>query len=123
MHTGNVQHPTRVGAMPRRTSTNSSDKDTLLEESIPTLPMLTRSQHRKFIQVQRTVIGLLIRDFSLEHQVFYTFFDTPRIVCEGALEDIMCIQQAFNEIIFDQRSQLVWIYYIWKLPEGTFTLL
>ena len=122
MHTGKLQHPTRVGAMPRRTSTNSLDKDTLLEESIPTLPILTRLQQRKFIQVQRTVIGSLIRDFSPEHQVLYTLFDTPRIIRGGALEDIMCIQEAFNEIIFDQRSRSVWIYYTWKLPKGTFTL-
>jgi hypothetical protein len=99
------------------------DEDTLSEESIPTLPILTRSRHRKFIQVQQTVIGLLIRDFSPERQAFYTFFDTPRIVREGALEDIMCVQQAFNEIIFYQRSWSVWIYYIRKLPKGTFTLL
>ena len=67
MHTGNVQPLTRVGAMPRRTSTNSLDKDNLSEESIPTLPILTRLQHRKFIQEQRMIIGTLIRDFSLEH--------------------------------------------------------
>jgi hypothetical protein len=79
-------------------------------------------QQRKFIQVQRTVIGSLIRDFSPEHQVLYTLFDTPRIIRGGALEDIMCIQEAFNEIIFDQRSRSVWIYYTWKLPKGTFTL-
>jgi hypothetical protein len=109
--------------MPRRTSTNSLDKDNLSEEGNPTLPILTRSQHRKFIEEQRTITETLIRDFSPERQVFYTFFDTPRILHEDALEDIMCFQHAFNEIIFDQRSRLVWVYYIRKLPEGTFTLL
>ncbi len=115
MHTGNVQHPTRVGAMPRRTSTNSSDKDNLLEEGIPTLPILTHARHRRFIKEQRTIIRTLIRDFSPERQVFYTFFDTPRIVHKDALEDILCVQHAFNEIIFDQRSQTVWVFYIRNL--------
>ena len=121
MHTGNVQHPTRVGAMPRRTSTNSSDKDNLSEEGIPTLPILTGAQHQRFIKEQRTIIRMLIRDFSPERQVFYTLFDTPRIVHKDALEDILCAQHVFNKIIFDQRSRTVWVFYIWKLPEGTFT--
>ena len=108
--------------MSRRTSTNSSDDDTLSEECIPTLPILTRSQQRRFIQEQQTVIESLIRDFSPYHQVFYTLFDTPRIVRDGALEEIMCVQEAFNEIIFDQRSRSVWMYHTRTLPEGTFTL-
>ena len=109
--------------MPRRTSTNSLDKDNLSEEGNPTLPILTRSQHRKFIEEQRTITETLIRDFSPERQVFYTFFDTPRILHEDALEDIMSVQHAFNEIIFDQRSLTVWVFYIRKLPKGTFTCL
>ena len=56
------------------------------------------------------------------HQVFYTLFDTPRIVRNGALEEIMCVQEAFNEITFDQRRPPVWIYFTRMLPEGTFTL-
>jgi hypothetical protein len=87
--------------MSRRTSTSSSDNDTLSEESIPTLPILTRSQQRRFIQEQQTVIESLIRDFSPDHQVFYTLFDSPRDVQDGALEEIMCIQKVFNEIIFN----------------------
>ena len=121
MHTGNVQHPTRVGAMPRHTSTNSLDKEDLSEEGIPTLPILTHVRHRRFIEEQRTIIRTLIRDFSPERQVFYTLFDTPRIVHKDALEDILCAQHVFNKIIFDQRSRTVWVFYIWKLPEGTFT--
>ncbi len=79
MHSGNVHHPTRDGAMSRRTSTNSPDEDTLSEESIPTLPILTHSQQQKFIKEQQMVIESLIRDFWPGHQVFYTLFDTPRI--------------------------------------------
>ena len=109
-------------AMSRRTSTNLSDDDTLSEESTPTLPILTRSQLRRFIKEQQTVIESLIRDFSPNHQVFYTLFDTPRIIRDGALEEIMCIQEALNEIIFDQIRQSVWIYHTRRLPEGTFTL-
>ncbi len=122
MHSGNVQHPTRAVAMSRRTSTNSSDDDTLSEESIPTLPILTRLQLRRFIKEQQTVIESLIRDFSPNHQVFYTLLDTPRIVRDGALEEIMCIQEALNKIIFNQRCRSVWIYHTRTLPKGTFTL-
>ena len=95
--------------MPRCTSTNSLDKDNLLDKWIPTLPILTRAQHRRFIKEQRTIIRTLIRDFFPERQVFYTFFDTPRIVQKDALEDILGIQHIFNEIIFDQRSRTVYV--------------
>jgi hypothetical protein len=107
--------------MSRRTSTSSSDDDTLSEESIPTLPILTRLQQRRFIQEQQTVIESLIRDFLPYHQVLYTLFDYPRDVQDGALEEIMCVQKVFNEIIFDQRRS-VWIYYTRTVPEGTFLL-
>ncbi len=107
--------------MPRRTSTNSSDEDDLSEDGIPTLPILTRARHRRFIEEQRTIIRTLIRDFFPERQVFYILFNTPRIVHEDALEDILCAQHVFNEFIFNQRSRTVWVFYIWKLPEGTFT--
>ncbi len=109
-------------AMSRCTSTNSSNNNTLLEESIPTLPILTRLQLRRFIKEQQMVIESLIQDFLPNHQVFYTLFDTPRIVRDGALEEIMCIQEALNEIIFNQERQSVWIYHTRRLPKGTFTL-
>jgi hypothetical protein len=108
--------------MSRCTSTNSSNNNTLLEESIPTLPILTRLQLRRFIKEQQMVIESLIQDFLPNHQVFYTLFDTPRIVRDGALEEIMCIQEALNEIIFNQERQSVWIYHTRRLPKGTFTL-
>jgi hypothetical protein len=87
---------------PRCTSTNSSDEDDLSEEGIPTL-ILTRSQHRQFIEEQREIIRQLIRDFSPEWEVFYTFFDTPKIVHEDALEDILGVQHVIYEIIFDNE--------------------
>jgi hypothetical protein len=108
--------------MPRRTSTNSSDEDDLSEEGIPTLPILTRAQHRRFIEEQRTIISKLIRDFSSDREVFYTILDTPKIVPEDALEDIMGVQHVTYENIFDQRGT-VYVFYIRNLPEGTFTRL
>ncbi len=75
--------------MPRCTLTNSLDKDAFSEEGIPTLPFLTRAQHRWLIEEQRTIIRTLIRDFSPERVVFYTFFNTPQIVHKDALEDIL----------------------------------
>ena len=106
--------------MPRRTSTNYSDEDDLSEEGTPILPTLTRAQHRRFIEEQRTIISTLIRDFSPDGEVFYTIFETPRIVHEDALEDILGVQQVIYEIIFDQRGS-VYVFYIRDLAEGTFT--
>ena len=108
--------------MPRRTLTNSSDKDDLSEEGIPTLPILTRAQHRRFIEEQRTIISKLIRDFSPDREVFYTILDTPKIVHDDALEDILGVQHVIYEIIFDQRGT-VYVFYIRNLSEGTFTRL
>jgi len=115
--------------MPRRISTNSSDEDDLSEEGISTLPILTRSQHHQFIEEKREIIRTLIRDFSPEREVFYTIFDTPKIVHEDALEDILGVQHVIyeiifkNEVIFDKRSHTVYVFYIRNLPEGTFTRL
>ena len=109
--------------MPRCTSTNSSDEDDLSEEGIPTLPILKRSQHHQFIEEQREIIRKLIRDFPPEREVFYTFFDTPKIVKEDTLEDILGVQQVIYEIIFDKQSHTVYVFYIRNLPKGTFTRL
>jgi len=44
----------------------------------------------------KKIIRKLIRDFFPEREVFYTFFDTPKIVHEDALEDIL----VFKEVIY-----------------------
>ena len=107
--------------MSRRTSARSTDDSTLSEESTPALPILTRSQQRRFIQEQRTVIESLIRDFLPDHQVYYTLYDSPRDVQDGALEEIMGVQKVINKIIYDRRRS-VWIYFTRTVPEGTFSL-
>ena len=105
-----------------RSLTNYSDEDDLSEEGIPTLPILTRAQHRRFIEEQRTIISTLIRDFSPDREVFYAIFDTPKIVHKDALEDILVFKEVIYEIIFDQRGT-DFLFYIRDLPEGTFTRL
>ena len=107
--------------MPRRTLTNSLDKDDLSEDGIPTLPILTCAQHRRLIKEQQTIIRTLIRDFSPERNVYYTLFDMPQIVHEDALEDILEVQLVIYEIIFNQRSRTVYVFYTRNLTEGTFT--
>ena len=109
--------------MPRRTSTNSLDEDDLLEEGIPTLPILTWAQHHQFIEEQKEIIQTFIRDFSPEREVFYTFIDMPKIVHKDALEDILGVQHVIYEIIFDKRSHTVYVFYIRNLAEGNFTRL
>ena len=91
------------------------------EEGIQTL-ILTRSLHRRFIEEQKEIIRKLIRVFSPEREVFYTFFDTPKIVHKDALEDILVFKEVIYEIIFDQRGT-DFLFYIRDLPEGTFTRL
>ena len=91
------------------------------EEVIPTL-ILTRSQHRWFIEEQKEIILKLIRNFYPAREVFYIFFDTPKIVHDDALEDILVFKEVIYEIIFDQRGT-DFVFYIRDLPEGTFTWL
>ena len=91
------------------------------EEGIQTL-ILTRSLHRRFIEEQKEIIRKLIRVFSPEREVFYTFFDMPKIIHEDALEDILVFKEVIYEIIFDQRGT-DFLFYIRDLPEGTFTRL
>ena len=109
--------------MSRRTSTNSLDKEDLSEDCIPALPILTRAQHRRLIEEQRTIIRMLIQDFSPERDVYYTLFKSPQIVHEDALEDILEVQLVIYKIKFDQRSWTVYIFYTRNLPKGTFTCL
>jgi hypothetical protein len=107
--------------MPRRTSTNSSGDNELLEEGTPTLPTLTRAQHRRFIVEQRIIISALIEDYSLERAVFYTTVDTPTIVHNDVLGDILGVEDIIYAIIFDQESRNIFVFYTRDLPEGTFT--
>jgi hypothetical protein len=107
--------------MHRHTSTNSSDEDDCSEEGIPTLPILTRAQRRRFIEEQQGIIRKLIRDSYPDQVVYYTIFDTPKIVYDDALEDILGVQHLIYEIIFDQRSRTNFVFYSQDLPEGTFT--
>ena len=58
-----------------------------------------------------------------QREAFYTFFNMPKIVHEDALEDILGVQHIINEIIFNQRSRTVYVFYIRNLPKGTFTRL
>ena len=90
--------------MPRSTSTNSLGEDDLSEEGIPTLPILTCAQHRRFIVEQRVIISVLIEDYSLKRVVFYTTFNTPKIVHGNALEEILGVKEIIYEDIFDKES-------------------
>ena len=107
--------------MPRRTSTISLGDDELLEEDTPTLPTLTRAQLRQFIAEQRIIISALIEDYSLERVVSYTTFDSPEIVHNDKLGDILGVEAIIYEIIFDQESRNIFVFYIRELPDGTFT--
>jgi hypothetical protein len=103
--------------MPRRTSTNSSDKDDRSEEGIPTLPILTRAQCRRFIEEQQEIIRQFIRDSYPDQVVYYTIFDTPKIVYGDALEDILGVQYLIYEIIFDQRVRPPLYFIVGTFPK------
>jgi hypothetical protein len=107
--------------MPRRTSTNSSDEDDSSKEGILTLPILTRAQHRRFIEKQQRILRRLIRDLAQDCVVFYTLFDMPQIVHDDTLEDILIVQHVIYEIIFDQRDRNIFVFYSRDLLKGTFT--
>jgi hypothetical protein len=106
--------------MPRRTY--SSDEDNLLEESIPTLPVQTWAQQRRFIEEQREIIRTLISKSFPEQVVYYTLFDSSTIH-DDAIESILGVQSVIREIIFDQRSRTVFVFYSRLIPDGTFILL
>ena len=106
--------------MPR--STYSSDEDDLSKESIPTLPVQTRAQQRRFIEEQREIIRTLISKSFPEQAVYYTLFDSSTIH-DDAIESILGVQSVIREIIFDQRSRTVFVFYSRLLPDGAFILL
>jgi hypothetical protein len=104
------------------TSTYSSDKDDISEVSIPTLPILTRAQQRRFIDEQNNIIRTLISESFLEQVVYYTCFGSSTIH-DDALESSLEVQSVIREIIFDQRSRTVFVFYSRLVPDGTFILL
>jgi hypothetical protein len=104
------------------TSTYSLDEDDLSEVSIPTLPILTRAQQRRFINEQKKIIRTLISESYSEQVVYYTCFGSST-VHNDALESILGVQSVIREIIFDQRGRTVFVFYSRLLPDGTFILL
>ena len=104
------------------TSTYSSDEDDLSEVSIPTLPILTRAQQRRFIDEQKKIIRTLISESFSEQVVYYTCFGSST-VHDDALESLLGVQSVIREIIFDQRSRTVFVFYSRLLPDGAFILL
>ncbi len=107
--------------MPRRTSKNSSDEDDSSEEGITSLPILTWAQRQRFIEKKQRIIRKLIRDFAPDFVVFYTTFDTPQIVQDNTLEDILGVQKVIYQIIFEQTSRTTFVFYSRDLPKGSFT--
>jgi hypothetical protein len=104
------------------TSTYSLDEDDLSEVSIPTLPILTRAQQRRFIDEQNNILRTLISESFSEQVVYYTCFGSST-VHDDALESILEVQSVIREIIFDQRSRTVFVFYSRLVPDGTFILL
>jgi hypothetical protein len=104
------------------TSTYSSDDDNHSEVSIPTLPILTRAQQRRFIDEQKKIIRTLISKSWPEQVVYYTCFGSST-VHDDALESILGIKSVIREIIFDKRSRTVFKFYSRLVPDGTFILL
>jgi len=99
------------------TSTYCSDEDDHLEVSIPTLPILTRAQHRRFIEEQKKIIRTLISKSFPEQVVYYTCFCSSTVHVD-ALESILEFQSVIREIILDQRSRTVFKFYNRLFPTG-----
>ena len=102
-------------------STYSSDEDDPWN-SIPTLPILTRAQQRRFIDEQKKIIRTLISESFSEQVVYYTCFGSST-VHDDALESLLGVQSVIREIIFDQRSRTAFVFYSRLLPDGAFILL
>ena len=107
--------------MPRRTSPNSSGNDEQSEEGTPTLPTLTRAQFRRFNSKQRIIVSALIEDYSSDRAIYYTTFDSPEVFHNDELGDILGVEAIIYEIIFDQESRNIFVFYICELPDGTFS--
>jgi hypothetical protein len=102
-------------------STYSSDEDDP-RNSIPTLPILTRAQQRRFIDEQKKIIRTLISESFSEQVVYYTCFGSST-VHDDTLESLLGVQSVIREIIFDQRSRTAFVFYSRLLPDGAFILL
>ena len=85
------------------------------------MPTLTWAQLRGFISEQRTIISALIEDYSPDCVIYYTTSDSPEIVHNNKLEDILGVKVIIYEIIFDQESLNIFVFYIRELPDGIFT--
>ena len=48
-------------------------------------------------------------------------FDSPEILHNDELGDILGVKAITYEIIFNQESQNIFVFYIRELPNGTFT--
>jgi hypothetical protein len=101
--------------------TYSSDEDDP-RNSIPTLPILTRAQQRRFIDEQKKIIRTLISESFSEQVVYYTCFGSST-VHDDTLESLLGVQSVIREIIFDQRSRTAFVFYSRLLPDGAFILL
>ncbi len=106
--------------MPRSISSYHSDEDSSLEVGTPHLPILTRAQHQRFLEDQKSIIRHIIRTYSSDRTVFYTFFDTPGVF-DGELEDLLVVPTVIYEIIFDQTNRTTFSYYSRDIPHSTFT--
>ena len=104
-----------------RSLTNYSDKDESPEEGHPVLPILTKAQRLRFMEKQQRIIRKLIRDFSPDQTVHYTLVDTPKIVHDDTLGDILRVQYIIYDIIYDQRIRNIFVFYRRDLPKLTFT--
>jgi len=106
--------------MPRSISSYHSDEDSSLEVGIPHLPILTRAQHRRFLEDQKRIIRHIIRTYSSDRTVFYTLFNTPGVF-DAELEELLGVQKVIYEIIFDQTSWTTFAYYSRDILHSTFT--
>ena len=106
--------------MPRSISSTHSDEDSSSEVGTPHLPILTRSQRRRFLEDQKRIIRHIIRTYATDRTVFYTSFDMPGVF-DAELEELLGENKVIYEIIFDQTSRTIFSYYRRDIPHSTFT--
>ncbi len=101
--------------MPRSISSTHLDEDSSSEVGTPHLPILTRSQRRRFLKDQKRIIRHIIRTYATDRTVFYTSFDTPGVF-DAELEELLGENKVIYEIIFDQTSRTIFSYYRRDIP-------